>query len=151
MSEPSTIEIPPTKLHQVWPFVLPGLQAIIRKTKPSWIAEDIYSALRTGAALLLISLSAEKPIGFTITYFNEIPFSGQKEYFVWCAWTIPPAQRTAEDDVGSAVRHTFARIEAIARQGGATKVTCLSPRPGFGKWAAQFGFKSQHTSYAKDL
>jgi hypothetical protein len=147
VATPGTIKVEPKGLHDVWAFVKQGLDEVIKKTKPEWIAEDIYTALSTGHATLFVSFSDQKPIGYTITYFSPIAFTQQRELFIWVAWTIKPAQRTSEDDVDAAVWHNMNGLFRLAHAEKCSRITCISPRRGFAKWASKFGFTLMHSAY----
>lgn len=151
LMSPNTISVESRLLHFWWPFVHRGLEAVRRKTKPEWLSEDVYSALRTGSALLLMAMCGQTPVGFTISYIADIPFSGKKELFVWVAWTIPPRERHPDWPVEAAIAHNFDFLVNLARQGGASRLSCLSPRPGFAKWSAKFGFKPTLHTYVREL
>jgi len=148
---PHTIHVPAKQLHDHWPFVRRGLEAIRKKTKPEWLAEDIYSAIRQGNAMLLLAMCGPNPVGFTISYFTEVPFSNRKELFVWAAWTIPPRERLTGWPVQAAINDNFDTLVRLARAEGAFRLSCLSPRPGFGGWAKQFGFRHYLSSYERLL
>lgn len=143
----------PTQLHTVWPFLLRGLHDIIKKTHPDWLPEDVFTGLRTGGATCLILWAGPRPIGFTIYHINQLPFSGKKELFVWCSWTIPLRDRLASDEVDKGIAFCFEYLCNTGRAGGATTVAALSPRKGWLKWSERIGmgFKYMHSAYRRDL
>lgn len=148
---PHTFQVNPAQLHTWWSFVRTGLETVRRKTKPEWLSEDIYSALRTGSAVLLLAMCGPNPVGFTISYVADIPFSGRKETFIWVAWTISPRDRHPDWDVEAAITNNFDTIVAMARASGVSRLSCLSPRPGFAKWASKFGFHRTISTFIRPL
>lgn len=51
---PLLTEVRPDQLHDYWPVVEKGLLRVKRKTHPTWIPADIYSAIKTGNAVLFM-------------------------------------------------------------------------------------------------
>ena len=42
------------ELRNVWQYIKPGLEVILKKSPESWIPEDIYSDCFTGRSLLWV-------------------------------------------------------------------------------------------------
>ena len=143
----ATLFVQPKDLHQVWPFVRAGLDAIARRVKPDRLIEDVYATLRAGTSFLTLGLCNGVPVGFAVSYFNDLPFSGQRELFVWCTWTLPLRERQPGWDVDGAIRQVLAELIALARQQGAKHLACISPRKAFARWAGDLGFSLLHSTY----
>lgn len=141
----------PSDLHFVWPFIERGLDAIRKRSVVDWLNEDVYATVRSGNAAIIMPFFQNKPVGFVVYYYTVTPFSNRKECLIWCAWTLPLAERSEAGEVDDAVKACFDEIERQARASGASRLTCLSSRKGFARWAAKFGMKPAVTTYLKEL
>lgn len=143
----------PLQLHDAWPFVKRGLDGIIRKTHPDWVPEDIYAMVRAGQLQLVLLNQEDRRIGFTAYCFNVFPFSGKKELFVLCSWTLPLRERLPSDEVDKGIAFCFEFLCNVARAQGATCITALSPRPAWLRWSdrLRMGFKYVHSAYRREL
>lgn len=126
MSDPRSVPGPamidtlqPADVRTCWEdTVLPGLWAVKAKTAAPWRPEDVYVSLVIGVAHLYVG----EP-GFVIVQPKVDPFTGEPELLVWVAYSV-------EQD---SVERFQAAVDDIARQGGFTKLTMWSNRPGWQK------------------
>jgi hypothetical protein len=119
------------KLHDHWPTLKRGLDAIIRKTpNVRWIAEDVYAALanQTAFAFQVWQLPARRYMGFFIVHPQNVGFSDKTELFCWAAWTIPLREREPGDDVEGSVRCSIEHMVKMTRDGGHVALTFLTAR-----------------------
>lgn len=109
--------VPIESLRQVWPSVRPLLEELARKTKQSWIAEDIYREVIQGSARLFL---VEGGVLVTVPKVEE--FTHANVLHVWC---------------GIGEGHDYeSRLEELkehAREFGFQKITFESNREGWKK------------------
>jgi hypothetical protein len=146
----SILPLNPQTLRPYWPFVKQGLEAIITKTQPYWLVEDIYTALASGASHCVIALCDNKPVAFAVYYFAGIPFTDKRELFVWQTWTTLPKDRKGLD-VDGAVSFAWNHMRAHALAEHCSRIAAISPRPGFEHFAKRFGMKRTLSTYAVNL
>lgn len=110
----SLIEVKPETLHQHWPFIRRGLDLIVRRIRPDWIAENIFAALQAGQTNCVISARGQRPIGFVVYYRQVRPFSGKAELFIWAAWDLPIRESRPDDDLPEMVALVWRYLEQVA-------------------------------------
>lgn len=137
-------------LRNAWTFVLghdgskpTGLCRLIDKVKPDFNAFDVYAAIKQGWAQLYIVSRGAHVVGWFCGYVQKRPFSGQAEWFLWCAYTIPLRERLPDDDVPDAVRQSIAFMHELRKQAGGDRIVMLSTRRGFERW----GFVKSFTTW----
>lgn len=124
-----------------WERVRAGLLEVKKATTDDWLPEDVYMALRTGAASLYIGVGQDgEYLGFIVLRLIQT-FHGSKVE-IWAAYsaTSAPAMRTF-----------LPHIKAVARNAGAGLITFLSARE---EWAAagrRLGFKPAQVTYELSL
>jgi len=101
--------IDPQRLHEVWPEVKAGLEATKAKLDPAWIVEDIYAAIRAGAATLVMSDEAK---GFAVLQKQARPYG-------WCVlvWVL-----YAPGELDRIRGSLYGPLEVLAREAGAQKL-----------------------------
>jgi len=112
-------QLHPADVRTCWEQdVLPGLHWVKAKTNAPWRPEDVYVSLVTGVAHLYLGES-----GFVIVQPKADIFTGEPELLVWVAYSR---------DLNSVPRFQAA-VDNLAREGGFTKLTMWSNRPGWQK------------------
>ena len=111
----------PADLRKHWPRILGSLCVVRAKAKTDWIPEDVYHALKSGAAACHVGEA-----GILITTLTRAEFSGEPALHVWIAHS------TQDADVLEA---GIPMLREMAKAAGVQRITFGSPRPG---WAKRF-------------
>jgi hypothetical protein len=125
--------IPKDKLREHWDYVKHGLELVRAKGHTSWIVEDVYCDCYENRSMLFVGIIDNKAVGFVVLQ----PIGNRLH--VWAAWSL------INDE--ALFMQAFQEIQAIAKQGGKTKVTFNSERRGWERKARQMGFKPQTWEY----
>ncbi len=125
--------IPKDQLRQHWEYIRHGLEIVRSKGHTDYIAEDVYCDCFEQRSMLFMGIVDNKPVGFVVLQ----PIGNRLH--VWAAWSL------LNDD--ALFMQAFQEIQAIAKQGGMTKVTFNSERRGWERKARQMGFKPQTWEY----
>ena len=125
--------IPKDQLRLHWDYVKHGLELVRAKGHTEWIVEDVYCDCFENRSMLFIGIIDNKQVGFVVLQptFNS--------FHVWASWS------TINDQI--LFQQAFQEIQAIAKQGGKSKVTFTSQRRGWERRAKQMGFKPQTWEY----
>jgi len=128
--------IPKDQLRQHWDYVKHGLELVRAKGHTDWIVEDVYcdcyenrSMLFIGKRSIDISTNASELVGFVVLQ----PIGDTLH--VWATWS------TLNDKI--LFQQAWQEIQAIAKQGGKSRVTFSSQRKGWERNARELGFKPQ--------
>jgi hypothetical protein len=127
--------VPPQDLHQYWPFIKEGLEEVRNHSVDGWIAEDVYSAIRTGSSTLHVAFISGTYAGFCV--LTVMQGYSSKALHIWCAYGAHGA---------NVIQRFESELIKIALNCGARKLTFLSPRKGWGKY-----YKAINTVYEKEL
>jgi hypothetical protein len=125
--------IPKENLRQHWDYVKHGLELVRAKGHTSWIVEDVYCDCYENRSMLFIGMIDNKAVGFVVLQ----PVGDTLH--VWASWS------TINDQ--TLFYQAFQEIQAIAKQGGKSKVTFNSQRKGWERRARAMGFKPQTWEY----
>jgi hypothetical protein len=125
--------IPKDQLRQHWEYIRHGLEIVRSKGHTDYIAEDVYCDCFEQRSMLFMGIVDNKPVGFVVLQ----PIGNRLH--VWAAWSL------LNDE--ALFMQAFQEIQAIAKQGGKTKVTFNSERRGWERKARQMGFKPQTWEY----
>ena len=125
--------IPKDNLRQHWEYVRHGLELVRARGHNEWLPEDVYCDCYENRSMLFIGIINNKPVGFVVLQ----PIGNRLH--VWASWS------TINDM--TLFMQAFQEIQAIAKQGGKTKVTFNSERKGWERRARQMGFKPQTWEY----
>ncbi len=125
--------IPKDQLRQHWEYIRQGLEIVRSKGHTDYIAEDVYCDCFEQRSMLFMGIVDNKPVGFVVLQ----PIGNRLH--VWAAWSL------LNDE--ALFMQAFQEIQAIAKQGGKTKVTFNSERRGWERKARQMGFKPQTWEY----
>ena len=134
MDEFTCEPVAPGRLHETWPFIKRGLEAIVRKTPNiRWIPEDVYAALQhnNASAYLVRDNHSGRVMGFFVVHPQNTGFSDRTELFLWAAWTIPLRERMNGDNVDGAIRAAIEHMVKLAHDGGHVGLVFLTARRGF--------------------
>lgn len=116
-------------LRQHWDYVKHGLELVRAKGHTEWIVEDVYCDCYENRSMLFIGIVEHKPVGFVVLQ----PIANTLH--VWATWS------TLNDK--TLFQQAWQEIQAIAKQGGKSKVTFSSQRKGWERNARELGFKPQ--------
>ena len=121
--------IPKDQLRLHWDYVKHGLELVRAKGHTEWIVEDVYCDCYENRSMLFIGMVDNKPIGFVVLQ----PIGNTLH--VWATWS------TLNDK--TLFQQAWQEIQAIAKQGGKSRVTFSSQRKGWERSARELGFKPQ--------
>jgi len=121
--------IPKQDLRQHWDYVKHGLELVRSKGHTEWIVEDVYCDCYENRSILFIGIIDKQPVGFVVLQ----PVGNALH--VWATWS------TLNDK--TLFHQAWQEIQAIAKQGGKSKVTFSSQRKGWERNAKELGFKPQ--------
>jgi hypothetical protein len=135
------IQVNAADLHAYWPQVRPGLERVRRKAGGSWICEDIYSAVRSGAATMHVGYIDQRYAGVLVLTVDRDQFTAERSLLIWAAYTCHPL----------ALGHGLADVKAMAVRAGLGKVVFHSPRRGWMRRLAAEGFGIAEMKFEKVL
>jgi len=121
--------IPKDQLRSHWDYVKHGLELVRAKGHTEWIVEDVYCDCYENRSMLFIGIVDNKPVGFVVLQ----PIGSTLH--VWASWS------TINDN--TLFQQAWQEIQAIAKQGGKSRVTFSSQRKGWERRARELGFKPQ--------
>jgi len=121
--------IPKDQLRSHWDYVKHGLELVRAKGHTEWIVEDVYCDCYENRSMLFIGIVDNKPVGFVVLQ----PIGNTLH--VWATWS------TLNDK--TLFQQAWQEIQAIAKQGGKSRVTFSSQRKGWERSARELGFKPQ--------
>ena len=123
MSSLDRVFVEPQKLREVWDYVRYGLLEVRQASLDPWIPEDIYCDCFCGRSMLWLMMEGSKPVGFGVLQpIGDV-------LHIWAGY----GRFLMEDG--------FAHAREIAKQGGASRITFESNRPGWSKMAEKHGFR----------
>ena len=128
-------QVLPQDLHAYWNLIKPGLESVREHSVDGWIAEDVYSAVRTGSSTLHVAFVESHYAGFCV--LTVLQGYSSKALHIWCAYGVPGM---------NVVKRFENELVKIALNAGARKLTFLSPRKGWGKY-----YTAVQTVYEKEL
>jgi hypothetical protein len=109
-------------VDRFWPLVDDGVEYVISRTHPSWVAQDVYQYLVDGRAWLLITMKDRRMAGFVIAGPRDAcPFTGRRDLLLWIAFS----------KVRGAAEATMPQIRQLARMAGFHALILHSPRLGY--------------------
>lgn len=131
-------KVDPRYLHDVWEWVRTGLQKMIRKTRDDWHPEDVYTELRTGAAVMHLIYVNHERVGFIVTQIWPGYHAGPRLFIraLWCEpHTLAPVEQELMDAIGT-----------MARESGCRGIRMNSPR----RWDGR-GWKLKQYIYEMEV
>lgn len=136
------IELQQADLHTLWPFLERGLIDVHRKLKTGWLPEDIYAALRSQQVNCVLARRAGHYLGFLIYNKQIRAFNFIPELFVWCAWSRPLREQSANDEIPLVVQEVWQYLINVAKTQYGTNEISWNTRPGRAKaFARKFGWQ----------
>lgn len=118
-------------LPDMWPWVREGLEVVQRRGRGA-APEDVYHALRTGAA----TLATYEDVGFLVLQ-SQVDPDGSRTLFVWSIYGHFAPVRAA----------LLAELDALAKAGGHKRVRMQSPR----RWDATGDFELVVHVYEREI
>jgi hypothetical protein len=125
--------IPKDQLRTHWEFIKHGLELVRAKGHTEWIVEDVYCDCYENRSMVFLTITDNKPYGFVVLQ----PIGNTLH--IWAAWSAI----NSEELQNAAMKE----IQAIAKQGGKSKVTFSSQRKGWERRARAMGFQPQTWEY----
>jgi hypothetical protein len=125
--------IPKDQLRTHWQFIKHGLELVRSKGHTEWIVEDVYCDCYENRSMVFLAITDNKPYGFVVLQ----PIGNTLH--IWAAWSVINNEELQNE--------AFQEIQAIAKQGGKSKVTFSSQRKGWERRARLMGFKPQTWEY----
>jgi hypothetical protein len=129
-----------TQLREVWPDVKTGLEVILKRTQQTWIAEDVYHALKTKQSILLIGMESGQFSGFVVLTMNK-GFDGLEGH-IWVAYNISKSEY---------INTSWPIIQGFCKAAGCKRVTMSSSRKGWGRRGEKLGLVPIQTLYAAEI
>jgi hypothetical protein len=125
--------IPKDQLRTYWEFIKHGLEIVRQRGHTEWIVEDVYCDCYENRSMVFLTITDNKPYGFVVLQ----PIGNTLH--IWAAWSAI----NNEELQNAAMKE----IQAIAKQGGKSKVTFSSQRKGWERRARAMGFQPQTWEY----
>lgn len=133
--------VPPNEIGYEWELVRAGLLEVKKATSDDWLPEDVYMAIKTGAAALFIGEDQHGDyLGFLV--LKLVPTYHGKRMDIWAAYCSGKQ---------SAMRIYLPKIKELAQKAGAGSIGFTSARPEWAKAAPRIGFKSVQVTYEMQL
>jgi hypothetical protein len=128
------------QLREVWPDVRAGLDRVTSRMQQTWIAEDVYHALKTKQSILLVGIEEGKFAGFVVLTMNK-GFDGLEGH-IWVAYNISKSEY---------INTSWPIIQGFCKAAGCKRVTMSSSRKGWGRRGERLGLIPVQTLYAAEI
>ena len=125
--------IPKDQLRTHWEFIKHGLEIVRQRGHTEWIVEDVYCDCYENRSMVFLTITDNKPYGFVVLQ----PIGNTLH--IWAAWSVINNEELQNE--------AMKEIQAIAKQGGKSKVTFSSQRKGWERRARAMGFQPQTWEY----
>jgi hypothetical protein len=125
--------IPKDQLRTHWEFIKHGLEIVRQRGHTDWIVEDVYCDCYENRSMVFLTITDNKPYGFVVLQ----PIGNTLH--IWAAWSAINNEHLQNE--------AMKEIQAIAKQGGKSKVTFSSQRKGWERRARAMGFQPQTWEY----
>jgi hypothetical protein len=125
--------IPKDQLRTHWEFIKDGLEIVRQRGHTEWIVEDVYCDCYENRSMVFLTITDNKPYGFVVLQ----PIGNTLH--IWAAWSAINNEQLQNA--------AMKEIQAIAKQGGKSKVTFSSQRKGWERRARAMGFQPQTWEY----
>jgi hypothetical protein len=125
--------IPKDQLRTHWEFIKHGLELVRQRGHTEWIIEDVYCDCYENRSMVFLTITDNKPYGFVVLQ----PIGNTLH--IWAAWSAINNEELQNQ--------AMKEIQAIAKQGGKSKVTFSSQRKGWERRARAMGFQPQTWEY----
>ena len=125
--------IPKDQLRTHWEFIKHGLELVRQRGHTEWIVEDVYCDCYENRSMVFLTITDNKPYGFVVLQ----PIGNTLH--IWAAWSAINNEQLQNA--------AMKEIQAIAKQGGKSKVTFSSQRKGWERRARAMGFQPQTWEY----
>ena len=131
--------VPPQQLRSAWLAIRPAVEQIRVECAEPWLAEDVYAALKSGAAQLWARQGFD---GWVVLQQSPFPYSDEVALLVWLAWSSP--------GTGEVVAQNTQQLREMARQAGIRTLAFESPRLGWERRAPALGWRAQMTRWVME-
>lgn len=135
--------ITPLQVKQFWPEIRTGLEAVIKKTNPSWIPEDVYAVVMQGRAWVGVGFQDLEFAGFIVVSSENDQFTGTSSPMIWIAYS--------KEKIEGMLEFVLDEVCKIIKSQGGRQVIMHSPRAGWQKLAPHLGFELRDVIWSKDL
>lgn len=129
----------PAVVNVIWETVEDDLKACIEHDFHDVRIEDVYTALRVGAARLHMGYVRKQYVGCLVTQEIVDPYSGVPMLHLW----LVHGQLRGEQGLPY--------VEELAREIGAKRITFSAPRESYARWARPHGFKLVRVECMKEI
>jgi hypothetical protein len=129
-----------TQLREVWPDVKTGLEVILNRTQQTWIAEDVYHALKTKQSILLLGMESGHFAGFVVLTMNK-GFDGLEGH-IWAAYNISKSEY---------INASWPIVHGFCKAAGCRRITMNSSRKGWSRMVGKLGIEPKATIYSAEL
>jgi len=134
------IYVDPSEIHDYWPCVKNGAEKVAKHGE-GWIAEDMYSAIKSGDAVLHLFYEGTKYMGFVVT--AQTADASGNVLFVWALYSEGHNQNYHN----LAVQY----LESWAKSIKANRIRYHSPRKGWERVGKKIGFYPTATVFEKKV
>lgn len=124
-----------------WDSLSPWVEKVRRKTKSPWRVEDVYVELKEGRAVAYLAMVDGVPSGLLVLVDHTDDITRKRKLAMWIAYSEHP----------TVVDRALDRVEQIARSGGFSAVTGMSPRKGWLRKLAPKGYNLVAYCFEKEL
>lgn len=131
----------PQDLANVWSVVGKDLLVVARRSRASWTPEHVFASIYNRMAELFVGYYGTSYAGFFVVNQLLDPFTGGRALCVWITFSRTPG----------AVDEGLPQIDSIARSLGCTSVKLQSPRRGWIRRLAPFGYQVRDYVLEKPL
>lgn len=132
--------IHPSHLHDAWEQVKDGLEECRKSEDDDIYMEDIYAAIKYGAATLHLVYADLNYVGFAVLIPRADAYSSEPKLHIWF--------------VHGAMQHAaefIAEVEKLAKQMKAERITFQSPHHGFERLMKPLGFSVAQITFEKRI
>jgi len=129
------------ELRSVWDLIGPDVELVRKRSRGTWSPEHVFALLYNGGAILQLAYIGEVYAGFVVLVINVDVFSGDRSLVVWLLFSRIP----------SAFDEGFALVEQLAREYHCSRIILQSPRRGWIRRLAPFGFRVRDYVMEKEV
>jgi len=133
--------VPPDALQPQWGWLKPRLELVAKRSGARWIPEDVYAAVKSGAASLFI---VERPDAERLGVLVVQPIR-DFDAKILSVWVL---HNEGKEDIIGKCEDDLVRM---ARQMGARRIGFTSARRGWGRRLERFGYREVGRIYEKEI
>ena len=132
------VTVPPEQLAAVWPRLRDSIISI--EQPDGWLPEDVYCAVKMGGASLYLVMVNDIEVGFLVLRALQ-DFDGPRLH-IWILHAYSDADVMAEFSD---------KLDDLARQIKATRITFGTTRRGWEKVAPRYHFSVRETIWKREI